>query len=398
MAALQIATDIYSVGVQNPNLRVFDIIMKTDYGTTYNAYLVKGEKNALIETVHTDFFDEYIANIESVMPVSAIDYVILNHTEPDHSGSLKALLALNPNITVVASMAGSKYLEAITNRKFTGLTVRDNDTLDLGGRVLKFIIAPFLHWPDSMFTYIEQEGVLFSCDFLGCHYCEPQLLEQFIHYPSYYEHSFHYYYLAIFSPFRENVVNGLSKIQNLPLKMVCPSHGPVLIEGIQTAIGKYQAWSAKEQHEDKTVVIPYISAYGCTKRLAEELERALLEENIKVELFDIIHSRVGDIVHKIDQADGVLFGSPTINRDAVKPIWEVLTSIDAVHNKGKLCGVFGSYGWSGEAIKMLEERVKSLKFNLVGEGIRANFVPSEDELSTAYQYGKQFATALLEIK
>lgn len=397
MAAFEIKDGIYSVGVLNPNLRIFDIIMKTEYGTSYNAYLIKGEKTALVEAVHAPFFDEYLDNIRSIVDIKDIDYIILNHTEPDHSGALKYLLEENPDIKVITSMPGNKYIRDIVNRTFDHQVVKDGDTLDLGGKVLKFIIAPFLHWPDSMFTYVETDDVLFSCDFLGCHYCEPRMYDHKIIYRENFEDAFRYYYDVIFGPFKEHVLKGLEKIEGLKIDVICPSHGPILIEGIQKAQQLYKEWShdITEKNNPPKVVIAYISAYGCTRRMAEELEKAIKDTgSIEVELMNIIYSDIHDIKEKIEKADGVLFGSPTINRDAVKPVWDLLSMVEVFKNKGKLCGVFGSYGWSGEAVKMMEERVKSLKLKLFGEGITAKFVPSEEELKKIYEYGKAFAQAM----
>lgn len=398
MAAFEIKNGIYSVGVLNPNLRIFDIIMKTEYGTSYNAYLVKGDKTALIETVHTSFFDEYLENIRSIVDLKKIDYIVLNHTEPDHSGALKYLLRENPTIKVVTSMPGHKYIKAIVNHEFDFQVVKDGDTIDLGqGKVLKFIIAPFLHWPDSMFTYVEQDKVLFPCDFLGCHFCEPRMFDNKITYHEEFEDAFKYYYDVIFSPFKEYVIDGLDKIKDLKIDMVCPSHGPILTENIEKSQQLYREWSrdVKEKNNPARVLIAYISAYGCTRRMAEELEKAVKDTgNFEVEIVNLIYNDMLDTKEKVEKADALLFGSPTINRDAVKPMWDLLSVVEVFKNKGKLAGVFGSYGWSGEAVKMMADRVKDLKLKLYGEGVKANFVPSEEELKQIYDYGVGFANEL----
>jgi len=390
-----IKENIYSIGVLNPQLRVFDIIMQTEFGTTYNAYLVKGEnKTALIETVHINYFDEYLEKISAICDVTAIDYIVLNHTEPDHSGSLARLIELNPSITVVSSMAGNKYVSAICNCKFNGQIVKDGDSIDLGGKTLLFTIAPFLHWPDSMFTYIAEDKVLFPCDFLGAHYCETSMFDNKIHYKDKYYKAFEYYYTCIFGPFKENVLNGLDKIKDFDFDVVCPSHGPILVEGIDSSIAKYRAWSNKVFHKNeiKKVVIAYVSAYGCTTTMAEKMKQGIESVgNFDVEMINILDFENAIINEKIEHSDAVLFGSPTINRDALKPVWDIIAGIDAITNKGKLCGVFGSYGWSGEAVKVLEERLRGLKMNVFGEGVRANFVPSNEELEKVTAYAVEFA-------
>ena len=175
MAAIKVTENIYSVGILNPIMRIFDVVMRTDYGTTYNSYVVKGEqKTALIETCHKTYFDQYLNNIREVVEPEKIDYIILNHCEPDHSGALAELLAVCKNAEILVSRAGSIYLKNITNRTDLKMrAVKDGEEIDLGGKTLKFINAPFLHWPDSMFTWEAQSGTLFSCDMFGSHYCEP---------------------------------------------------------------------------------------------------------------------------------------------------------------------------------------------------------------------------------
>lgn len=243
MAFQKIKEDIYSVGVLNPNLRVFDIIMQTEYGTSYNSFLIRDEKSALVETAHLGFFDEYLEHIREICDIKDIDYIILNHTEPDHSGSVGKLLELNPDITVVGTAATVKYLENIANCDFKRMVVKEGDTLNLGKRTLKFIPAPFLHWPDSMFTYSEYDKTVFTCDFLGAHYCEPNMLDSKIHYKDAYESAFAYYYQAIFGPFKKYVLAGLDKLEKLDFDTVCTSHGPILTEKIKENMDKYRAWS-----------------------------------------------------------------------------------------------------------------------------------------------------------
>lgn len=384
--------NIYSVGVLNPGLRVFDIIMLTKYGTTYNAYLVKGEKTALIETVHENSFDEYLENIEALVDIKDIDYIILNHTEPDHTGSVRRILEINPNITVISTAPGNKYVSGISNSKISSKIVKHNDTLDLGnGKVLRFIIAPFLHWPDSMFTYLESDKMLFSCDFLGAHYCEPTMMDTKIKYPEQYEEAFKYYFDAIFGPFKKSVLEGLDKIKDLDIDMICTSHGPILTEKIESAKSKYRSWceEALKPKDKKKCLILYVSAYGYTKKLADAAYEQLTSSNkYDVKMINVIEEDMSKIKEEIDEADAIMFGSPTINRDALKPIWDVLSCTDAIINRGKPAAVFGSYGWSGEAVPMLKARAESLGLKVVGNGFRTTFNPTEDDIKNMKEYTK----------
>jgi flavorubredoxin len=395
MSAMKLNNNLYSVGVLNPSLRVFDIVMEARYGTSYNAYLITGEKNVLIETVHESFFSEYLNNIQSIIDISKIDYLIMNHTEPDHSGSLALLLALNPNITVYCTTAAKMYLSAITNADFKCITVKQGDKLDIGGEELEFIIAPLLHWPDSMFTFMTSARVLFTCDFLGAHYCEPTMDNRNIHYPDKYREQFKYYYDCIFSPFKPYVLSGLDKIEDLPVEMICPSHGPCLTENIKSLKNLYREWSAPVKHEKKIVGILYASAYTCTGKLAEAaFDELKKNDSLDVRLVDVVSEPFEQVAALANDADALLIGSCTINRDAPKIIWDTLASVDAINTKQKPAGAFGSYGWSGEAVPMIQSRMENLKFNFIGDGFKTVFMPTEEDLAGMRAYADEIVSKI----
>lgn len=394
MGTIQLSDNVYSVGVVNPALRVFDIIMTSDYGTTYNAYLIKGEKNVLIDTVHESFLDEYLENVESIVPWKEIDYIVINHTEPDHSGSLQRILQINPDITIIASAAGSKFLKNLTNIDFKNIVAKDGDAIDIGNGELRFIIAPNLHWPDSMFTYYSKQKMVFTCDFLGAHYCESRLMDTQMHYPEKYEPCFKYYYDCIFGPFKSFVLAGLDKLEQLDIETCCTSHGPILTETLKSRMALYREWSTPvAQRERPKVVIAYASAYNYTKQLAYAAKEEL-EKEFELEIYDLVKEDLAVIAAKIQEADAALIGSCTINRDAVKPIWEVLSSLDAINTAGKAVGVFGSYGWSGEAVGMICERLKGLKCKVAGEGYRVVFRPNEEDLQKMRAYAREVVAQL----
>jgi flavorubredoxin len=400
MAAIKIKENIYSVGVLNPNMHIFDVIIKSDYGTSYNAYLIKSEKNVLIETVHPRFCDEYFENIASVIDIGKIDYVIMNHCEPDHSGSLARLIELAPQIQVLASQAGSIYLKSITNKPDLRIrAVKDGETLDIGGgKVLRFLSAPFLHWPDSMFTWLESDKVVFTCDFLGTHYCEPRMFDSRVIYKNKYENAFQGYYNAIFGPFKPYVLKGLEKLSPLDADFVCTSHGPVLTKGgfLEEAKVRYFQWSTPAPREKTYIPLFYCSAYGNTAQLAVEISKGISSvlHEAKVEAFDINENDIGQLELKINESDAFMLGTPTINRDAVAPVWRLASSIDAVNAKGRRCAVFGSYGWSGEGVPMVSDRLRSLKLDVFEEGFTCRFVPSDEEAAAAFEFGKRFALNL----
>lgn len=399
----QISQGIYAVGALNPAMRVFDIVMTTDYGTSYNSYLVKGSaKTALIDVCHRSFFEPYLQNIREVCDPKSIDYIVLNHNEPDHTGALARLLPeLRTDVTIYVSQAGSIYIKAITNRTDLNLhVVKDGETLDLGDKTLKFISAPFLHWPDSIFTYLPEDKVVFTCDFLGAHYAEPYLYDYNMAYPDKYEKAFRGYYDAIFGPFQKYVQAGLQKLDALDFDMVLPSHGPVLTAGamLETAIAKYRSWSTPAQREKKLVPVFYTSAYGNTKQLAAAVKdgicRKLGGDAVEVRLCDIIDHPMAEMRQLLNECDAFAIGTPTINRDAVPPVWELLAGMDAVNSPKRPCAVFGSYGWSGEGCPNVAARLQSLKCALVEEPLRATFVPTQEDLEKAKALGERLAEQL----
>ena len=397
MAKIQITESITSVGVLNPNLRIFDIVMATDYGTSYNAYLVRGsEKAALIETTHHKYFDEFAENLAEA-GVSALDYIVCNHTEPDHSGALARLTEKFPQAEILCSQAASLNLKNITNKELKLRVVKDNDTVSLGDKTLQFISAPFLHWPDSMFTYCPEENVLFTCDFLGAHYCEPRMLSVHITHPAAYQEGFSNYYQAIFGPFQEYVLKGLDKIRDLTPAFVCPSHGPVLVGAdFDKAVDRYRAWSTPKPHSAPVIGIFYASAYGCTETLAEQIGsgiRAALP-HAEVTLYNVNAHTMAELAAKMEETDAFLLGSPTLNKDAVAPIWDLLARTDAISARKKSAAAFGSFGWSGEAVPALTNRLKAMKFQVFGEGLKVCFVPSEEQKQEAFACGKGFAEFL----
>ena len=392
MESIKLKDNIFWVGAKDPDLRVFDIIMNTEYGTTYNSYLIKGEKNILIEAVKVRFSSEYLEKLESLLRGEKLDYLITNHTEPDHSGSVRNIITRYPGIEIIGSKPAYLYLKAMLNEDLNFKTVSDGEELKLGDKTFKFISAPFLHWPDTMFTYCLEDNILFSGDFLGCHYCMPKNkildteADDFLP-------AFKYYFDVIMGPFKQHVLKALDKIKDLDIKMVCTSHGPVLVEDIDKYMAFYRQWSlnALKKSDRKYVFIGYVSAYGYTESIAEALyERLKQNQSLDVDLVDISEYKLSDLKDRIENADGVLLGSPTFNQDALKPVWEVLSVVCPINIRGKLAGAFGSYGWSGEAVKLIEDRMKGLKFKVIESGLRFNFVPSDDDLRATAEFADKF--------
>lgn len=398
MAANRITDKIYSVGVQNPDLRIFDIVMETKYGTSYNSYIVKGDDVALIEASHADFKGEYEANIREVADPAKIKYIVLNHTEPDHSGALADLLRLCPDATVLATAVALNYLKNIVNEPFKSRPVKDGEVLDLGGVTLTFTVAPLLHWPDSMFTYCAEEKVLFSCDVFGSHYSSEKVFDKDVENVDGYKEAFKGYYDAIFGPFKPFVIAGTAKIAKYPFETVCPSHGPVLTKNglLPYVLDCYKNWSKPVKNAVKTIPVFYCSAYGCTSKLAEAIAEGVKEviPDAACETYNLIENDMSEMRAKINSCDACAIGSPTLNSDAVPPVWDLLAGVDAINSRKKPVAVFGSYGWSGEAVPNVIARVSGLKMAVVGEGLKVCFVPTAADIESAKEYGRQLAGAL----
>ena len=397
MKSLKLKDNIYWVGSLDPDLDVFDITMLTEFGTTYNSYVVKGsEKTALIETVKLKFHDDYLEKLKDAnTDLSDVDYIILSHTEPDHTGSIEKILEINPNILLVGSKQAIEYMKHICNREFKSIVVKDGDELSLGDKTFKFFDAKFLHWPDTIFTYLPEDKILFTCDAFGAHYSFEPVLQSKIKNNDDYMKAFRYYFDNILGPFKKFFLQAIEKIEGLDIDMVCTGHGPVLDEDPWKIINLSKELSAaKKPFEEKLVVIPYVSAYGYTKDLAEAIKKGVEEAGIKVELYDMVYDDKDKVLERIYWADGIIFGSPTIVGDALEPIWEILYRLNPIIHKGKTVSAFGSYGWSGEAVPNIMQRLKQLRFKTVGEGLKVRFKPNEDQLKTAHEFGVEFANVI----
>ncbi len=398
MKTLELKKNLYWTGVLDPGLRVFDIIMETEFGTSYNSYLLKTSKSVvLFETAKVKLFDDYLTELKALVDINEIEYIVVSHTEPDHAGSIEKLLDINPNIKIVATQVAIGFLKDIVNREFNSITVKENDTLDLGDKTLRFMFLPNLHWPDTMYTYIEEDKTLVTCDSFGSHYSFDEVLLSKLTDNEGYLRALKYYFECIIGPFKNPfMVKALDRIKDLDVDMICTGHGPVLDCRIDEIKEYYYKWSTVENpNPRKTVIMPYVSAYGYTKELAGAIAKGISESgDIDVRTYDMVESDFNKVLEELEFADGILLGTPTIVGEALKPIWDLTTSIFARTHGGKLASAFGSYGWSGEAVPHIIERLKQLRMKVV-DGFRVKFKPSDNELKAAYDYGYNFGCTLL---
>ena len=402
MHMVKLRDDFYWTGVTDENLRVFDIIMYTEFGTTYNSYVLKaGDKTILFETAKAKFFDGYIKKLNEIIDVHHIDYLVVSHTEPDHAGSVERLLDLSPQMKILATGCAIGFLKEIVNRDFVSIPVKDHQRMEIGNKTLQFLIVPNLHWPDPMYTFIEEEQILVTCDSFGSHYAHQGVLASTVPSQEDYLKAAKYYYDCIIGPFKPFMLKALNRVKTMDISMICTGHGPVLdtAESIKTIMQKYEEWSTViNPNTKKTVVIPYVSAYGYTKELAEKIAEGIKDSgDIDVRSYDMVEADKAAVEQELLFADGILLGTPTILGEALAPIWELTLSMFAGTHGGKFAGAFGSYGWSGEGVPHILERLKQLRMK-VDDGFRVRFKPSRSDLVGAYEYGYQFGCRVLNIE
>jgi flavorubredoxin len=386
------------VGVLDEDIVTFDIVMETQYGTTYNAYFIDAEKKTVIDTVKQSFQGDFIRKLSTLTDPSEIEYIVCNHTEPDHSGSVAHLLDLAPEATVIGSGQALNYLSEMMGRPFRSMKIKDGDSLDLGNRKLRFIGAANLHWPDTIYTYLEEEKILFTCDSFGSHFCDEKMFDDRV---GDFHDAFRYYFDVILKPFSRFMLKAIEKIEDLEISMICPGHGPILRSGWQEKV-RLSAELARNylgsmDGNDHRVLIAFVSAYGYTGEMAESIASGIREAgDIEVEVADIENMQLGDLEEKMVRSGGLLIGSPTINRNTLLPVYRLFSVINPIRDKGKLAASFGSYGWSGEAVTLIEDHLKNMKFEIVQDGLATKFFPSEEQHRALQDFGRTFGLRFLE--
>ena len=395
---LPLNDDVSWVGVLDEDIVTFDIVMETRYGTTYNAYFINADKKVVIDTVKKTFQKDFFGKLSSLTDPAKIDYIICTHTEPDHSGSLASLLDLAPNATVIGSGQALNYLSEMMGRPFQSMKIRDGDTLDLGNKTLRFIGASNLHWPDTIYTYLEEDNILFTCDSFGSHYSNEEMFDDRV---GDFQDAFRYYFDVILKPFSKFMLKAIDKIDALDISMICPGHGPILRSGWQEKVRLSAelatAYLESLNGNEKRILIAYVSAYGYTGEMAESIAAGIKEGgDIEVTVVDIENMPLGELEELIVRSGGLLIGSPTINRNTLLPVYRMFSLINPIRDKGKLAASFGSYGWSGEAVPLIEEHLRNMKLEIVQDGLATKFFPSEEQREALKDFGRTFALHFLE--
>ncbi len=395
---LPVADGVSWIGSLDRELVTFDIVMETQFGTTYNSYFIDAGKKTIIDTVKKGFSEEFLARVRRLCDPAEIEYIICNHTEPDHSGSLKDLLDVAPNSTVIGSGQALNYLSEMIDRPFRSMKIKDGDTLDLGNKTLKFIGAANLHWPDTIYTYLEEDGILFTCDSFGAHFSDEKMFDDLV---EDYSDSFKYYFDVILKPFSKFMLKAIEKIDPLEISMICPGHGPILRSTWKDKVRMSRKYSeeflSSQEGTQERILITYVSAYGYTREMANVIAKGIREAgDLEVDVLDIEHIQLGELEENIVRSGGILIGSPTINRNTLLPVYKLFSVINPIRDKGKLAASFGSYGWSGEAVPLIEEHLKNLKLDVVQDGLATKFFPSEEQTGDLLEFGRTFGLKFLE--
>jgi flavorubredoxin len=395
---LEITEDVKWIGVLDYDIRTFDVVMETKFGTTYNSYFINADKKTIVEATKEKFWETYYNKIIQVCDPIEIEYIIVNHTEPDHSGNIANLMKICPNAKIVGSGNVIRYLCELFNTELPSIVVKEGDIIDLGNKKLHFIGAPNLHWPDTMYTYLAEDKVLFTCDSFGAHFCHEEMFDDKV---GNFDEAFKYYFDVILKPFSRFMLKAIEKIRPLEINAICTGHGPLLNHDWKKYVDLSEEWSREYLLHPgvERVLIAYVSAYGKTGMLAGEIAAGILEEGgVDVDLCDIEKMPDEELAGKIANSSAIIIGSPTVNQNILPPVYKMFGLMTPLREKGKLAGSFGSFGWSGESSKLLPAIISNLKMIHFEEGVFVKFTPSEEDFIKCQQYGKAFAVKMKEIK
>ena len=371
--------------------------LSTDVGSSYNAYLIKDEKTALIDTVWGPYDREFVARLKEEIDLKDIDYVIMQHNESDHSGALLELMREIPDVPIYCTKKGEGILRGLYHQDWNYVNVKTGDTLELGESTLTFVEASMLHWPDTMFTYMSGDNILFSNDGFGQHYASEMLFADVDNMPKVLSEA-EKYYCNILNPFSVFVKKKLAEIKgmNLPLNMVAPSHGVVWRrpEDIEMIIELYEKWADNYQEDQVTII--YDTMWQSTRHMAQALAVGIERKcpGTTVRLMNASKDDKNDILVEVFKSKAILVGSPTINNGYSYAIAGILEMIKGLKFKNKKAAAFGSYGWSGEATKMISAHLEDAGFALVNEGIRVQWAPDDEATENVRAFGEEFAEAL----
>lgn len=364
-------------------------------GSSYNSYLVRDRKTVLIDTVWQPFDKEFVTRLKQEIDLKTIDCIIANHGEIDHSGALPELMREIPGTPVYCTANGARILRGHYHEDWNFVTVKTGDTLEIGENRLIFIEAPMLHWPDTMFTYMTGENILFSNDAFGQHYATESLYNDTVDSAELYAEALKYY-ANILTPFSARVLKKIHEVLsfNLPVDLICPSHGVIWKNNPSQIVEQYLKWA--DGYSENQLTLIYDTMWNSTRKMAEAIADGLRQADgsVTVKLMNASKDDKNDIITEVFRSKGVLIGSSTINNGYLHSIAGMLEMIRGMKFQGKSAAAFGSYGWSGEAVKMITEELPRCGFRVVGEGHRTVWMPDEKALEACVEYGKKLAGLL----
>jgi flavorubredoxin len=388
---IQLKKGIYWVGAIDWNVRNFHGYV-TNRGSTYNAYLIVDEKIALIDTVKKPFFAEMMSRIREIMEPSDIDYLISNHTEPDHSGSIKKFLQTATDTTLIATPAGKRGLQRYYGTDLTCTTTKDKPKVNLGARTLHFVPVPMVHWPDSMVTYIPEEKLLFSNDAFGQHLASSKRFDDEVD-QSVLMYEAKTYYANIVMHLWGPIQRAFNTLKTIEVEMIAPSHGVVWRKRPESILEAYKGWV--DGLSEPRVVIVYDTMWGSTEMIANALMEGISQVGVDVQLYSLSATNSTEIIANILDARTVLIGSPTLNNGLFPTVSKFLTYMKGLKPRNKLGAAFGSFGWGGGAKREAEALLKSTGIEVVENDLDVNYRPNSEELERAKEFGKYIATKTL---
>jgi flavorubredoxin len=381
----KISEGVYWVGVRDWNRRLFDALIPLPKGTSYNAYLIIGEnKKALIDTVNPGFEKELEEKIHKIVDPSEIDYVIMNHAEPDHAGSIPYIMAINSKAKLVTTSKGARMAQTFYKVPVERIiVVKDQESIDLGGKTLHFIEAPMLHWPETMFTYLQENKILFPCDFFGSHIAkglyDDELEDLLVHAQRYWG--------EIMMPFRIMAQKALEKIKDLKIEVIAPSHGPIH-RNPERILGAYKKWANGETKQK--VIIAYVTMWNSTEKMIQPIAETLTSEGVEIALYNLTLADIGDLAKDLVDSRAIILGAPTVLA-GMHPLAVYATYlVKALRPPLKFGVILSSYGWGGGTIKHAQEILGPSKIEVVG-AMEINGPPTENDVERIIELGKTLA-------
>ncbi len=397
MNPVKLAEGVYWVGAVDWDTRYFHgHTFSTHHGTTYNAYLIIDEKVALVDTVFPPFAEEMLERVKQVINPQKIDYVIANHVEMDHSGSLPKIMSLATQAKLVCNV---RCKEGLLKHYFTDWdfqVVKTGDKISLGKRSLSFLETPMLHWPDSMWTYLMEDEILLCNDAFGQHHASSERFDDEID-ECILDYEAAKYYANILMPFGSIAVKKIGETQKLgwKIKMAAPAHGLIFRKNPQKIIDAYVRWE-KGEAKNK-VVIAFDSMYGATEKMALVIAEGLKAENVESDLYKLPVSDRHDVIAQVLESKGLLVGSSTVNNDAQPDIPSFLSNLKGLKPKNKIGSAFGSFGWTGGAVKAIETALQEMKIEIFEPGLAIKYWPDGDELNKCFEFGRRLAQKIKQV-